>query len=52
MLAVNSGPLGLETTTNPSVTGMLANSITMAMTKLRSRKSAFEKNCLIAQLPF
>jgi len=49
MLMVNSGRLGPETTTNPAVEGTLANNMTMATIKLRSRKSAFENNCLMPQ---
>ena len=49
MLTVNSGQLGPETTTNPGLEGTLASSMTMATTKLRSRKSAFENNCLMPQ---
>ncbi len=52
MLIVNSGRLGPETTTSPALEGTLANSTTMAMIRLRSRKSAFENNCLMPQGSF
>src|SRR5271157_4583545 len=51
MLTVNSGWLGPEMTTNPAVEGTLANNRTTATIKLRSRKSAFENNCLIPLRP-
>jgi len=38
-------------TTNPAVEGTLANNMTMATIKLRSRKSAFENSSLVPQLP-
>ncbi len=37
-------------TTNPAVEGKLANNMMMATAELRSRKSAFEKKCLIPLL--
>ncbi len=51
MLMVNSGRLGPETTTNAGFEGTLASNMTTAKTKLRSRKSAFENNCLMPQRP-
>ena len=47
MLTVNSGWLGPGTTTNPAVEVTPANNKTMATIKLRSRKAAFENNCLM-----
>jgi hypothetical protein len=51
MLTVNSGWLGPKTTTKPVADGTLASNRTIATSRLRWRKSAFENNCLIPLRP-